>query len=121
MKVLLVDDDADQLFVRRLLLEGIGLQVLTAATVEAGVALARLHKPACAVVDLRLPTEADGVQLLRQLKALDPDIRLILLTGASEVHWRDLLSAGLVSDVIVKGTPISVLLDKLQAMAANQG
>ena len=121
MKVLLVDDDADQLFVRKLLLERVGLQPLTAETAEAGAELASLHKPSCAVVDLRLPTVERGLKFLHQLKVRDPHIRLILLTGASEVYWKDLLRTGLVSDVIVKGTPISVLVGKLQTLAAVQG
>ena len=118
MKVLLVDDDADQLSVRHLLVESIGYQSLTAQTAEAGAELATIHKPECAVVDLRLPTVERGVQLLRRLKALNPGIRLVLLTGTAEANWRHLLETGLVSDVIVKGSPTSVLIGKLQARAA---
>ena len=121
MKVLLVDDDADQLLLRSLIVESIGCRSLTAETVEAGIELATIQRPECAVVDLRLPTVECGVQLLRKLKALDPDIQLILLPGSAETQWRDLLETGLVNEVIVKGTSTSVLVKKLQSLAAGQG
>ena len=73
--VLLVEDDPDQLDLRRELLEHAGHTVFPAAS--AAVALA--HPPAqVAVVDLRVPTLADGLGLIETLQARTPAPRIIV-------------------------------------------
>ncbi|HEX4750535.1 MAG TPA: response regulator [Bryobacteraceae bacterium] len=81
MKVLVADDDLDQLTLRCLILEKNGFETIQARDSATALKLTRLEKPECAVVDLRFPTEESGLKLLRDLKALDQAIRLVLLTG----------------------------------------
>jgi len=75
-RILVVEDDAGQLEVRRLILEQSGHEVVTAET--AAEALDRL--PGCEVVlmDLQLPTPEDGMQLIR---AASGAARIIVLSG----------------------------------------
>lgn len=77
MKILVVEDDIDQLNVRRLLLENAGYEVATAQ--NAAEAIERL--PGCHLVlmDLRLPAPEDGIQLIR---AASGSARIIVLSGA---------------------------------------
>ena len=81
MKVLVVDDDEDQLALRCLILARNGFEILQAQDATKALQLSRAAKPDCAVVDLLLPTEDAGSALLRDLRALYPAMRLVVLTG----------------------------------------
>src|ERR1700674_4958006 len=76
-RVLIVEDDAGQLEVRKLILEQAGYDVVTAQT--AAEAMERI--PGCEVVlmDLQLPTPDDGLRLIR---AAAGRARTIVLSGA---------------------------------------
>lgn len=82
LRVLIADDDEDQLIVRSLLLECAGFSVSRASDVSSALRLAAATQPHCAVVDLRLPTEAEGLRLIRELKGMTEDLELFVLTGA---------------------------------------
>ena len=75
-RILVVEDDAGQLEVRRLILEQSGHDVITAQT--AAEAIDRL--PGCQVVlmDLQLPTPEDGMKLIR---AASGAARIVVLSG----------------------------------------
>ena len=82
--VLLVDDD--EVF-RRVLgrsLERRGLTVLLAGTGAEALALLRESAPEYCVLDLKLAQES-GLQLLPQLLALRPAMRIVLLTGYASI------------------------------------
>lgn len=82
--VLLVDDDdvlcgqLERAFARR------GFDVRTAADADQALALARDDSPELAVVDLRMPG-ASGLELLRDLLALDATTRVVMLTGYGSI------------------------------------
>ena len=78
--LLLVDDDAP--FRQRLsvLLARKGFAVTSVGSLqEARVEAARL-KPAHAVVDMRLE-DGNGLDLVAELRAMSPDVRVVMLTG----------------------------------------
>ncbi len=57
-----------------------GHEVRTAGNYDAAMAAAREDSPEWAVVDLRMPGRS-GLELVRDLKALDPATRVVVLTG----------------------------------------
>ena len=77
-KILVVEDELDQLAIRCQLLEHAGYEVLTAQT--AMDALPQL--PGCQVVltDLRIPTLEDGLRLIQAAAAASA--RVVVLSGA---------------------------------------
>lgn len=77
-RVLVVDDDAQQLGVRCMLLESAGHEVSGAQSAEAALDAFRRRPPEVVVMDLRLPEVSDGEGLLRDL---GPDARVLVLTG----------------------------------------
>jgi len=83
--VLVVDDE--DAFRQRLMraLADRGFEVSGADSVEAALALARVETPECAVVDLRMP-DGSGLTLLRDLHALDPTTRIVVLTGYGSIR-----------------------------------
>jgi DNA-binding NtrC family response regulator len=119
MKVLLADDDLDQLSIRSMLLERSGFEAIGAADHVSAAELAASQKPECAVIDLRLPTEERGLWLIGELKRLDPAIHIIVLTGANPERLAQQTVANLVEEIVVKGASSGPLIRKLKSIAAR--
>ncbi len=107
--ILLVDDD--EIFCNLLqgLLSSHGQQVLTASNGRDALDLFRQHHPKITVLDLRMP-EMDGLEVLRQIHAIDPQAAVMMLTawGTDELEQQarqygalDFLSKQLTYDSIV--------------------
>ncbi|HZS54545.1 MAG TPA: response regulator [Bryobacteraceae bacterium] len=119
MKILVADDDLDQLAIRCLLLEQSGFETVQASDPASALAIARTEHPDCAIVDLRFPTEESGLRLLRDLKTLNSAIHLFLLTGANPMRLASRTETGLVDEVFEKGSASGSLVRKLKAVAAG--
>jgi CheY-like chemotaxis protein len=116
MKILVADDDLDQLALRCLLLERSGFQTVKASDARSALALAEAEKPECAVVDLNFPNEESGFRLLRELKSLDSAIRLVLLTGSRAAVVSRHLEAQLIEQIVEKGLGTANLVRKLKEL-----
>jgi CheY-like chemotaxis protein len=79
--ILLVEDDADQRAMRRLILERAGHTVQEACTPQAAITSARAVLPNCVLMDLRLPNASDGLDLITRLRDLDARLPLVVLSG----------------------------------------
>jgi two-component system response regulator RegA len=82
--LLLVDDDEIYCEVLGDALRKRGYVVSVAHNLADALALARQMEPEYAVVDLRIGTES-GLELVKQLAALDENTRIIMLTGYASV------------------------------------
>jgi two-component system response regulator RegA len=82
--ILIVDDDANlrDRLARAFL--GRGFDVLTAGDCDAAIAVARDASPEMAVIDLRMPGRS-GLELLRELKTLDEQTKIVVLTGYGSI------------------------------------
>jgi DNA-binding response OmpR family regulator len=116
MKILVVEDDADQLSLRCMLLERSGFEAIGAADVESALGLARVHQPKCALVDLRVPTEEVGLGLVRELKRLNPGMHVLLLTGRDARRLINAPENQLISGIVTKGSSSAALIEKLRAL-----
>jgi two-component system response regulator RegA len=83
-KLLLVDDDAPLRRSMARALERRDFQVLAAEGVAEARALAGEHRPEFAVLDMRL-TEGSGLDLVRTLRELRPEIRVVIVTGYGNI------------------------------------
>ena len=81
--ILLVDDNRDGLLVRRCLLEEIGCRVQIALNGEEGLKLFQAGKFDVVVTDYRMP-RMNGGELIQRIRALEPNARIILLSGFVE-------------------------------------
>ncbi|GDY13389.1 sigma-54-dependent Fis family transcriptional regulator [Planctomycetota bacterium] len=94
------------------------LTVIEADTAEAGLAAVRERYPDLVLVDNRLP-DGEGIELIARIRAIDPDLPVVLLTGHGSTDLAvDALKHGAV-DYIEKPfkierlrTTVSHLLDK---------
>jgi len=83
-RVLLADDDVALTGVLARSLARHGLHAIEADSAQAALAAAADLRPAFAVVDLRLP-DGTGLQLVAALIALNPSMRVIILTGHASI------------------------------------
>lgn len=80
VKVLVVEDDADQRQILQIWLTQSGYAVTAAKDGLEGLALAQRHSFDIVLTDLKLPG-LNGLQLLNLLKDLDPSLEVIFLSG----------------------------------------
>jgi hypothetical protein len=113
MKILLADDDKEQLGLRSLLLEKKGFETISVTSAAAALEEAKTQHPYCAVIDLKIPTEAAGLSLIRELKTFDAAMRVFILTGSDPKRLKGLPEMELVEEVIVKGSASAYLIKKL--------
>ncbi len=87
IKILLVDDDIDFVFIQKAMLEKEGFLVITAGDKIAGLERARAEKPNLAILDVMMNTEQEGYEMAREMKK-DPalkDIPIIMLTSVDAI------------------------------------
>lgn len=84
IKILLIDDEADILKVLSLSLEMDGYDVVTAGNGKDGIDLFKKTSPQIVLTDIKMP-EMDGLQVLKQVKTLAPDVEVIIITGHGDV------------------------------------
>jgi DNA-binding NtrC family response regulator len=84
ISVLVVDDDRTVRETLADFFDTVGYSARTAATASEGRQAAAAHAPDVVLVDLRLP-DASGLTLLEALRADDPELGVIVLTGHADV------------------------------------
>ncbi len=83
-KLLIVDDDDTFSRVLSRALTSRGFAVETADDADSAIVTARRQRPAFCVLDLKLG-ENNGLNLIADLKAIVPDMRVLLLTGYASI------------------------------------
>ena len=83
-KLILVDDDQTFCSVLQQALQKRNFDVVSATNIGDAIEAATQHGPDYAVVDLRIGHES-GLELVKQLIQLNPDIHIVMLTGYSSV------------------------------------
>ena len=83
-KVLVVDDEPE---VRQVLIEFLssrGYDVIPAARGRDAVAIVEKDKPDLVLLDVSMP-EMDGVETLRRINAIAPDLAVIMVTANADI------------------------------------
>ena len=116
-RIVLIDDNANDVQVVRRFLERKGYAVDAATSGEEGLALARRIRPDAFVVDYRMPG-IDGFEVTRRIKS-DPqlmNIPVLLLTGADAAsNVVDGLATG-AEDFVTKSSDAEILFARLRAL-----
>ncbi|NIM19905.1 MAG: response regulator [Candidatus Latescibacteria bacterium] len=83
--ILLVDDqDTIRFFLEKTLVQE-GYEALTAKTGHEAVEIARQHIPDLVLLDLKLP-DMDGLEVLRKIKAVLPEICVVMITAFGDIE-----------------------------------
>lgn len=118
--VLLVDDEEEFATVMSKRLSKRGFHVFTAHSGTEAVRLARGQDFEVAVLDLKMEG-MDGVETMKTLKVLLPDIKVIMLTGHGSVEMaRQCLSLG-AFDYLNKPCELAELVQKIQSALERAG
>jgi len=82
-KVLVIDDNANNLMLEKDLLEVAGFEVFEAENASSGIAIARKEKPDVIIMDMRLPDMrgSEAAKILR-LDQLTRDIPIVFVTAS---------------------------------------
>ena len=87
VRVLVVDDEPNLTELVSMALRYEGWDVRTAGTGTEAVRSAREHSPDAVVLDMMLP-DIDGLEILRRMRADDPDVPVLFLTARDAVEDR---------------------------------
>jgi serine phosphatase RsbU (regulator of sigma subunit) len=104
LSVLLVEDDrGDALLVEELIADAAAdiacVWAQSASDAERELSVSR---PDCVLLDLNLP-DASGIAALERVKAVDPNLPIVVLTGLSDEHFGMSAVASGAQDYLVKG------------------
>ena len=112
--ILLVDDEPDTLMLIKYSLERAGFDVITTETAYDAIQKARTQKPNLVLLDRMLPG-MDGLEALRELRKIYPDLLVIMLTAlGSEKERLEGWEAG-VDDYVVKPINFKELTYRIKA------
>ena len=109
-RVLLVDDDGDQLEIRKLICVHHGYIVEAASSIEEAANSFQKDPPDCIVMDLRLPKAEDGLALIRGFRASPRFTGRILVLSGFPGDIRGTPEAALVDAVLTKPVRSDALL-----------
>jgi len=90
-RILIIDDEAALRDILARLLEREGHEVFTAGDGVDGLRLWREHGAAVVILDIHMP-RSDGIETLVQLRALAPELPVIVISGGDQTRTLGLLS-----------------------------
>jgi DNA-binding NtrC family response regulator len=118
-RVLLVDDDADFIDVLSERLDARGLRVTTAESGEAALEQAADKSFDAIILDLAMPG-MNGIETLKRLRQINPDLQIILLTGHATVDVGvEAIKLGAV-DLLEKPMDLKALMAKIDAASQRK-
>jgi len=86
--------------------QGVDFEIDSAYQGESGLALLKqameeVRRYAMAFVDIRMPPGWDGVETIRRLWEVDPDLQVVICTAYSDYSWNDIVTVLGQSDSLV--------------------
>jgi two-component system, OmpR family, response regulator len=120
VRVLVVDDEPNLTELLSMALRYEGWDVRTAASGLAAVRSAKDFGPDAVVLDMMLP-DFDGLEVLRRMRASDPDVPVLFLTARDSVEDR---VAGLTAggdDYVTKPFSLEELVARLRGLMRRAG
>jgi DNA-binding NtrC family response regulator len=91
MSILLVDDDPNVRNVLAAMLAPLNLRVFEAGNGVDGLALFCEQRPRIVITDIIMP-EMDGIELLREVRSIDPEAQIVAMSGGGSGKYSDPLA-----------------------------
>ena len=120
LRVLVVDDEANIAELISMALRYEGFDVRAAYTGTKAVSAAKEFRPDAVVLDIMLP-DFDGLEVLRRMRATEPDVPVVFLTARDAVEDR---VAGLTAggdDYVTKPFSLEELVARLRGLLRRSG
>jgi two-component system chemotaxis response regulator CheY len=119
-KLLVVDDSALSRRISRRILEEAGHAVAEATDGLSALERYAVDRPDVVLLDVTM-TEMNGLEVLRQLRAMDPDARVVMATADVQTSTRTLADAGGAFGFVVKPLTSETVLRAVDAALAGEG
>ena len=110
--ILVMDDEQMLCDLLKDTLSRCGHEVLTATDGRKGIELFTQRRPHLTLLDLRMP-EMSGIEVLKRIRALDPQARVIIMTGGDPEVWEKQARELGVTEFLRKGVGLKVLIEAL--------
>jgi DNA-binding response OmpR family regulator len=111
--ILVVDDERMVCDLLRAVLSRYGHEVIIATSGRAGLEVFKKHRPRFTLLDLRMPG-MNGIEVLKQIRVLDPGASVIVLTGAGSADLENQARQMGVTDFLSKGLSLEVLVGAVE-------
>ena len=97
-RILVIDDNSAVVDILDTHLRGAGYGILSALTGDEGLKDFILARPDLVLLDITLPGEMNGIELLKRIRSIDPACKVIMVTGnADPVLAREALELGAIA------------------------
>jgi DNA-binding NtrC family response regulator len=114
-KILVIDDEEGIRSLLDTLLGRKGYEVMLASSGQKGLELFRRERPDVVVLDLKMP-EMDGLTVLKELRRIDPQRPVVVLTGVGTPVLEQQVSALGVTEFVEKEFSLHRLGDALKRL-----
>ncbi len=120
-KILVVDDDPDFVEATRIVLEGAGYEVVSAADGDESLQVTRTEKPDLIILDVIMSSILDGLNVTQQLQE-DPehkDIPIVMVTSIANTDYAALFPTDEyvhISAFMTKPVPPDRLLEQVSRL-----
>lgn len=118
-KILLIDDETEFLEIMAERMHNRGMDVTTVASAKDALKKVQDENYDAIIVDLMMP-EMDGLQTLKALKEINPDVQIIMLTGHATVEKGiEAMKLGAM-DLLEKPADLNSLSEKIHKAKARK-
>ncbi len=117
MKILVIDDEEDKCRLYKDELEEEGYEVVTAATGSQGMKLFTKENPDLVTLDIWMSRRDEGIDLLRHMKEIKPELPVIMLTA---YDYRDDFAVWCADAYVVKSSDLAELKSTVKRMIKTE-
>jgi DNA-binding NtrC family response regulator len=119
--VMIVDDEPDMCWALENILRQNGFRSEKALSGQSAMKLMKRHKYYLAFLDVKL-TDMEGLDLARLIKSVDPDIRIIMISGfcyKDDPTIQEAIQEGLVGNFVAKPFLHNDILDSIKTASSS--
>ena len=113
MKILVVDDEVEVANFLCVFLERLGLIAEKTICGKEALEIFSRNKPDWVFLDIKMQ-DMDGLQVLKKMKEIDPNIKAMMITGRNDETTQSEAQALGASDYLIKPIDLDDLLEKVK-------
>ena len=126
-KILIIDDEPHILLMLKKMLEKSGFEVDLAANGNEGISLFKKSKAELVITDIIMP-EKEGLETIREMRRIKPDLKIIAMSGGGKVSAENYLeiakifgASKVISKPFTKQEMISAVNELMKGGTADNG
>lgn len=121
-KILIIDDEANILFMLKKMLERYGYKTELASNGVEGIEKFKNSNPDLVITDIIMP-EKEGLETIREMKRIKPDLRIIAMSGGGKVSAENYLTIAKIfgaSKLVAKPFTIKDMLSAVRELLDDE-